>query len=289
MAASIGRLKHLWMQGVLEDSELTAGQARVLVRCGLVSLEPGGDKFSVRQETVAEKLGVNINTVQAAFRRGKELGWIRLYAERQRGRGWHGGDTYRITIPVAKLTPAHGFTDEEIRPASVEEEIPPAEYGYSYGNPSDEQEIPLKSRVEYPQQASGIREKYHQKSDEIPLVAEAATSENGDLQGVDTGCSYKQGFKSQGIARENQDPWGDSDPLVDGNAAPRESMTASASYEAGIQSPLVAVIDGGVSGKGTLSVRADRSAESQETHIQEMEARLRELFPDQFGEAGDLA
>jgi hypothetical protein len=187
MSVSAGRFRHLWMQGVLEDTRLSHAARNVLVRCGLVSTLGGEDMFSVRQETVASALGMHVNTVAGAFRRARELGWLQLVEERQRGRGWHKGDVHQLTFPAEKIpTPGGAYYEE----------------------------IPTPGSGEYPHDDVGNTPKYPHAGGEIPTIASAATNGNksltsehararGDLQGIDTGLSNKQGCISRGIAPEN--------------------------------------------------------------------------------------
>jgi Helix-turn-helix domain len=126
-----------WMARVLEDDRLTPVARTVLVYCALQYVRAGDDWFCVRQATVAANLHVHVNTVAKAIRRARELGWLMPGGERQRGRGHHQADTYRLDHPEIGTpwstsfdgripTPGSGSLDGEI-PTRGSEEYPHGE------------------------------------------------------------------------------------------------------------------------------------------------------------------
>lgn len=104
------RRKFEWMARVLEDKRLRGDAARILVYCALQFERQL--RFSVRQETVAAKLGVRRQTVGAALKRGQECGWLALDAERTRGRAHRNADAYRLTFGIGAQ--ARTYSDPEI-------------------------------------------------------------------------------------------------------------------------------------------------------------------------------
>jgi|SRR5271156_2565345 len=94
-----GYPKFAWMAAVAEDDRMSDAARLILTYIAHQNVHVGEDTFCVRQTTVADKLHKRRQTVGAALRRGRELGWLELAAERTRGRGWHKADTYRMTHP----------------------------------------------------------------------------------------------------------------------------------------------------------------------------------------------
>jgi hypothetical protein len=145
-----------WQRAVLEDNRVSATRARVLTYCALQYPGPGKITFSVRQETVAKKLHLHVDTVADAFGCARRLGWLVLEREREHGRGKLKGDTHRLTFPQEIPGPASGY---------LEEEMPGSGSGYN---------------GEIPGPGSG---KYPEETQEIPGRPNAATSQNGDPGG----------------------------------------------------------------------------------------------------------
>jgi hypothetical protein len=108
-----------WMAAVAEDDRLSASARLVLTYIAHQNVHRDDDWFCVRQVTVAAKLHMRRQTVGDALRRGRELGWLELAMERQRGRGWHQADTYRLTHPEIG-TPWSTYSDEEYVRAEAE-------------------------------------------------------------------------------------------------------------------------------------------------------------------------
>jgi hypothetical protein len=108
-----------WMAHVAEDDQLSDAQARVLIYIANQYVRGSDDWFCVRQQTVADKLHKRRQTVGEALRRGRELGHLKLAAERYRGRGWHQADVYQLTSPEIG---ARGSTSSE-KYVRVEDEI----------------------------------------------------------------------------------------------------------------------------------------------------------------------
>lgn len=94
--------KFAWEARVMEDTRLSLTARLVLVYCSHEFVREL--LFSVQQETVADKLGLHVNTVANAFRAGRKLGWLALAAERKRGRGHRAADVYRLAFS-GKETP----------------------------------------------------------------------------------------------------------------------------------------------------------------------------------------
>ena len=181
MTLSAERLRFLWMQGILEDTRLPHAARNILVRCALVSTLGGEDTFSVRQQTVADAMGTNRLTVARALQRARELGWLDLVEERQRGRGWHKGDTHRLTFPPEIGDP--GVTYSSCSPQ--EYVTPESEIG--------------DSRVTY---SGEIGDSRVQEYVTLQSRNNGSTSQNSTPKGIDKGYREEQGFKTQGVALE---------------------------------------------------------------------------------------
>ena len=86
---SVAREKFLWMQRLLADRGLMEEDRRltdtktILIYCAQRYPLVDEDVFSVRQETIADSLGMHINTVANAFRRARQVGWLELAGCRQ--------------------------------------------------------------------------------------------------------------------------------------------------------------------------------------------------------------
>lgn len=93
-------LKFRYYAAVYSDPRLTLADKSVLTFAAIVFVHGEGDTFRRRQDTVAARVGTNIRTVQRAYKRGIELGYLELVTERQRGRGYTKADTYRIRVPA---------------------------------------------------------------------------------------------------------------------------------------------------------------------------------------------
>jgi hypothetical protein len=102
-----------WQRGVLQDDRLSPSMRMILCWCALVNSKGYEGTFRVRQETVAERLHVHPDTVSAAFRRARKLGWLEVAEERQRGRGWHQADLIAMTFPSEIPCPTTGYSSAE--------------------------------------------------------------------------------------------------------------------------------------------------------------------------------
>ena len=96
---SAASFKFDWMRAVLRDTRFSDAAARVLVFVALNNVKSGECTFCVRQVTIAENTNLTERTVRAAFAQARELGYIELVEERQRGRGFHQADAYGLAIP----------------------------------------------------------------------------------------------------------------------------------------------------------------------------------------------
>jgi hypothetical protein len=88
-----------WMARVAEDDRLSDGAVRILTYIANQNVHGSDDWFRVRQQTVADNLHMHVNTVANALKRARELGWLELAEERQRGVAGK-ADTYRLTVPA---------------------------------------------------------------------------------------------------------------------------------------------------------------------------------------------
>lgn len=114
------RRKFEWIARVLEDKRLNDTHARILAYCCLQF--DRGLRFSVTQKTVASNLGVHVNTVANALKRGVKLGWLALAAERQRGHR-NQANAFQLTFPTGQVpTPPCGNSAESTHTRS--EKVP---------------------------------------------------------------------------------------------------------------------------------------------------------------------
>ncbi|TEA06272.1 hypothetical protein [Mycobacteroides salmoniphilum] len=136
--------KWKWFDLVVADSRIPAGEKIVLVRQVVKAVLNGGDTFRVRQQLVAASTATNERTVQRAYKRAIELGYLELVAERLRGSEGK-SDTYRLLMPAD----------------SAVGEVPDKKSGTSAKS----------TRL--------LVEEYPTNSPKVPDTANAPTSENG--------------------------------------------------------------------------------------------------------------
>lgn len=90
--------RHTWNKGMLRATDFSAADKLALCFCAVYSTYGTDDTFSVRQSTIAANTGLSERSVRHAFKLARELGWLELVTERQRGsRGK--SDQYRLVMP----------------------------------------------------------------------------------------------------------------------------------------------------------------------------------------------
>jgi hypothetical protein len=92
--------KFEWIRAVSADSRLAASERLILVNVALFSVLGGEDTFCTKQTTIALRCGTTDRQVRRAITAGRSNGYVVLVEERQRGRGYHRGDEYRLLLPV---------------------------------------------------------------------------------------------------------------------------------------------------------------------------------------------
>ncbi len=105
------RRKFEWLARVMEDRRISEVRRLVLVYSCLQFERQL--TFCIRQATVAQRLGVHRDTVSDALRQARELGWLELVRERQRGRGYTKGNELRLTFPAEIGGPASAYSSQE--------------------------------------------------------------------------------------------------------------------------------------------------------------------------------
>lgn len=154
--------RHTWNKGMLRATDFSAADKLALCFCAVYSTYGTDDTFSVRQSTIAANTGLSERSVRHAFKLARELGWLELVTERQRGsRGK--SDQYRLVMPD---------TASPTCPVEV-----PAEYaGTPIGLPA------------------GNTPEYRQNMSKVPEETEAPTSGN------DAPLGYVFRFLEEGAA-----------------------------------------------------------------------------------------
>lgn len=110
---SLDSFRFDWLRALARDRRMSHGETKnILTFIVLNNMKMGDDTFCVRQVTVAENLGVAARTVRRTYRRAMRLGYLELSEERQRGRGHHKADTYRLTLPEIGSRPSTCSDDE---------------------------------------------------------------------------------------------------------------------------------------------------------------------------------
>lgn len=94
--------KFAWIDAIRDDDDkrFSAGVKYVLQNIALVYVRHNGagDVYA-RQETIAAKLKVSLSEVKKAYKVAKQRGYFVLAEARQRGRGHHSPDRYRLQVP----------------------------------------------------------------------------------------------------------------------------------------------------------------------------------------------
>jgi len=106
-----------WITAVIADDRFTDGEARALIRIGMVSANYTTLEFQVRQSTVAESSCVDRSTVSRALRKAEEHGYIVLLNGSQSGRSRTAANRYRLALPDTRPRAAVHTVEEEPRAA----------------------------------------------------------------------------------------------------------------------------------------------------------------------------
>lgn len=92
--------KFRWFEDMNHDTEISIARRGILGYCAIrYARESEGCIIRVTQQTIAGNLGVTTKVIKGAFKSGSERGWVERVAERRRGRGHHGADTWRLRRP----------------------------------------------------------------------------------------------------------------------------------------------------------------------------------------------
>jgi hypothetical protein len=100
--------KFAWIRAVRASTELSDGMKYVLQNAALEyvlhedrakALGREAGQLYARQATIAETCQVSLRLVKSAYSAARRLGFLALAEDRQRGRGHHSPDTYRLVIP----------------------------------------------------------------------------------------------------------------------------------------------------------------------------------------------
>lgn len=92
--------KFEWIRAVAADRRLKVAERFVLRNAAVRYVKYGDDVFRVRQTTIADQLAVGVRTVRQSISQARQLGYLVLAQERQRGRSYHGPNEYRLVIPA---------------------------------------------------------------------------------------------------------------------------------------------------------------------------------------------
>ncbi|OHU48897.1 hypothetical protein [Mycobacteroides chelonae] len=91
--------KWRWFEAVMSDPRFSDGDKVILTWLVVKAVLNGNDTFCIRQQTVSAHTASNERKVRRAYQRARELGYLVLISERQRGRGHTRADEYRLEIP----------------------------------------------------------------------------------------------------------------------------------------------------------------------------------------------
>jgi hypothetical protein len=93
-----GDAKFRWHDDMQADKSMPQLHRWIVSYCGIRYAKASeGFLICVTQKTIAANLGVARETVNRAFGSARERGWVRRVAQRQRGTGHHGADTWALS------------------------------------------------------------------------------------------------------------------------------------------------------------------------------------------------
>jgi hypothetical protein len=107
--------KFAWIRAVVGDRRLKVGERFVLTNIAIRYVRYGDDVFRVRQTTITEHFAVGERLVGKSLSQGRQLGYLVLAQERQRGRGYHGPDEHRLVIPADRAAIKDGIPAQNDR------------------------------------------------------------------------------------------------------------------------------------------------------------------------------
>ncbi|RIS87879.1 hypothetical protein [Mycobacteroides abscessus] len=120
-------LKFRYYRAVFAEPGFSLADKAVLGFAAVELVHGSGDTFCRRQDTVANRVGINTRTIQRAYKRAIELGYLELVSERHRGSRGR-ADEYRILIPEVGSQSLH--TSDE-----VPDTVSPTSLGYPTHSP----------------------------------------------------------------------------------------------------------------------------------------------------------
>lgn len=114
-------LKFRYYRAVFAEPGFSLADKAVLGFAAVELVHGSGDTFCRRQDTVASRVGINTRTIQRAYKRAIELGYLELVSERHRGSRGR-ADEYRILIPEVGSQSLHTSDEvpDTVSPTSLE-------------------------------------------------------------------------------------------------------------------------------------------------------------------------
>ncbi len=131
-----------WVTAVLADDRFTDGEARALVRVGLVSANYTTLVLKVKQSTVAESSCVTQGTVSKAFVKAVKHGYLADLSQARCGRSRSASNEYRLAFPPDQPYSVGNTVEGEPYSAGNEP--------YSVGNKPYSDETPLPAETSPP-------------------------------------------------------------------------------------------------------------------------------------------
>jgi hypothetical protein len=138
--------KYRWINTVMADARMTEGERFVLVCIAVRYVLNGDDVFRVKQTTIAERCAISDRTVRAALTHAKELAYLVVSQQRQRGPGHHRADEHRLTLPEIQADMA-GYSASE---------LPEDSSGNTTGLPERNDRITGSKCTELPEAATSV-------------------------------------------------------------------------------------------------------------------------------------
>jgi biotin operon repressor len=112
--------KFAWFKAIYAETRPTAdskkgfppGEKAVLAHIAIVNVLTGRDTFCIRQDTIADQCGISRVTVNSAISRAKQLGYLVVSREHDRGYHRNGADELRLLFPELSKEALQALRDE---------------------------------------------------------------------------------------------------------------------------------------------------------------------------------
>ena len=135
-----GKFDWIWHLG--RDARLGYSDRYILTMTALKSANAKNLTFCIRQATIADNCAASERAVRRALAAGRRHGYIEVVRNRKRGRGNHGADEYRLTLPTNEIPATRAsISEDKYRPPAPKIKATGAE-NTGQTRLADQQELP---------------------------------------------------------------------------------------------------------------------------------------------------